>query len=373
MHIETLELAQFRNIGHLSQPFSSTTIVLRGDNGQGKTNVLEALYLAATGRSFRHAATKDMVMHGTENARIIAQLSHLGVRHKIEIVLSPRHRSIVVDGRHLRQITQLLELVNVVAFFPDDLRIPKGAPEERRRFLDRAVANGRPAFVEGTLAYHRVLKSRNALLKGAHSPDRGLLATYDEQLVQYGTVMHQARVEALTEWMPLAKKQFEQIMPNVRELDVHLESGVGRLVWQGETQSRDDFAAAFSEALAAGYPRDRARGQTLSGPHRADLRIFLDGADIRLYGSQGQQRSVVLALKLAEVSLQINKTGFPPILLLDDVSSELDRQRTSFLFTAIANLGAQVWLTTTGAVDLPLPKSALVLNVHNGHLIANNA
>ncbi|HET6346002.1 MAG TPA: DNA replication and repair protein RecF, partial [Myxococcota bacterium] len=290
MRIESLTATAFRNLTAVDLQVSAPVVVLEGANGQGKTNILEALYLCATGRSFRHATAREMLRHDAVAGRCSAYLLRQGVRHEVTASLTPMHRQMRVDGRGLKQVTQLLELVNMVAFFPDDLRIAKGSPEERRRFLDRAVANSRPEFVGATLAYHRALKSRNVLLKGASPPDRALLGVYDEQLVRFGRVMHGCRTAVLEELMPVARGHFAAMMPGV-SLEVRLKSGV--------PEAEAAWEAAFAAALSGGYPRDRARGMTSSGPHRADLQFLVCGQDARAYASQGQQRSLVLALKLA--------------------------------------------------------------------------
>lgn len=369
MHIELLFAQGFRNLQTVRLAPQSQVIVLQGHNAQGKTNILEALYLCATGRSFRNAAARDMLAHGQEAGDVRAQLVRHGVRHAVDVHVTPKGRQLKVDDRGLRHVTELLELMNMVAFFPDDLRIAKGSPEERRRFLDRAVANSRPAFVTATLAYHKALRSRNALLRGPTPPDRTLLGAYDDQLVQYGVVMHQCRESFLQELVPVAQEHFAQMMPRRAQLSVRLLSGVPAVdarTTPGVTAGPGDFAAALAAALQAGYPRDRARGMTLVGPHRADMLFGIGGQDARLYASQGQQRALILALKLAEVVGLKATLGAPPILLLDDVSSELDAERSRLLFQVVTGIECQVWVTTTGAVRLPLPASAQTFLVENG-------
>lgn len=363
MRIERLSLQHFRNVERLDLTVRAPVVVLQGDNGQGKTNLLEALYLCATGRSFRNATASQMCRHGEVHGAVAATFSRQGVRHEVQAQLRGAQRLLRVDGRALRQSTQLLQLVNVVAFFPDDLRIVKGSPEERRRFLDRAVANHAPAFAEAALSYHRALKARNALLRGQQSPDRALVQVYDTQLVRFGSLMHACRMEALAGLTPVAQEHFASMLPQAGQLTVGLKSGV-----EG-AEGAADFAAAFATALQRGYPRDRARGMTLCGPHRADLDCAMDGHEMRLYASQGQQRALVLALKLAEVVCLRTQLGTAPILLLDDVSSELDAERTRRLFEVVAAVQSQVWVSTTGVVPLPVPSDSERWRVQDGGLV----
>lgn len=382
MRIEALSAHAFRNLSPLHLEPTAPCVVLVGDNGQGKTNILEALYLCATGRSFRRAPAKEMVALGQPHGRCEALIARQDVRHTVRVDLvphgpqGPMRQRLTLDGRHLRQASALLALVNVVAFFPDDLRIIKGSPEERRRFFDRATAGGDSAFVEATLSYHRALKARNALLRGQQAPDRRLLQAYDHQLVQHGTRMHTLRCAMLASIAQLTQQFFKDLMGR-HELTLGLTSGVSAFDGTGPAPKGSEshsggagdgsgFAEAFARTLSANYARDRARGMTLSGPHRSDLACFIDGQPARSHASQGQQRALVLALKLAEMVELTRRLRTPPILLLDDVSSELDAARTDMLFALLATLESQVFVSTTGHVPLPIKTASQQLRVHRG-------
>lgn len=378
MRIEALSARTFRNIEAVSIRPQAPCIVLVGDNGQGKTNILEALYLCATGRSFRRAPAKEMVATGQQHSRCEALIQRRGVRHTVQVDLGPHgppgpsqsiRQKLTLDGRHVRQSAALLTLVNVVAFFPDDLRVIKGSPEERRRFFDRATAGGEPKFVDAVLSYHRTLKSRNALLRSGQSPDRRLIEAYDQQLVHHGTLMHSQRVAMLSAISELAQGYFKELMGHHR-LGLQLLSGVSACDRLGQDASSESFAATFRDALLANYPKDRARGMTLSGPHRSDLLCAIDGQPARSHASQGQQRALILALKLAEMVELAGRLGTAPILLLDDVSSELDARRTELLFALLATLSSQVFVSTTGHVPLPIKTAKDVLRVTGGAVFA---
>ena len=378
MRIERLTARHLRNLEHIDIRPESPFVLLQGDNAQGKTNILEALYLCATGRSFRHATAADMLQYGEQAAVVQATLVRQGVRHVIDVHVRPRGRDIRVDERAVRQATKLLELMNMVAFFPDDLRIIKGSPEERRRFLDRAVANSAPAFAQATLAYHKALRSRNALLRMPQAPDRALVEAYDAQLVQHGVVMHRCRAAYLRRWIPQTRAHIQKLLPGAcAGFSVILQDGVSATCGadndvcadeRAASTQNDAFEAAFFAALRAGYPRDRRRGMTLCGPHRADLLCSLGGQPAKGFASQGQQRALVLALKLAEVECLQARLGAPPVLLLDDVSSELDAERTKRLFEVVQQVQCQVWVTTTGAAPLPVPQGAHRLRVRGGRV-----
>lgn len=376
MRIESLTAHTFRNLPNLTIRPTTPCVVLEGDNGQGKTNILEALYLCATGRSFRRATAREMVMQGCTQSRCEALLQRQGVRHTVQVDLLPLGQSgamrqkLQVDSRILRQSSALLTLVNVVAFFPDDLRIVKGSPEERRRFFDRAVAGGQPVFVEATLAYHRALKARNMLLRQKTTPDRHLMAAYDSQLLQHGSIIHAMRQAALAQVMGTAQSYFAELMDG-HTLQLALKSGVSAYdaaAANGQAQQNDGFTAIFGETLLRNQVRDRARGMTLSGPHRSDLACGIDHQPARSHASQGQQRAMVLALKLAELTHLAQRLQTPPILLLDDVSSELDTGRTRLLFALLARLGSQVWVSTTGSIALPIQTASQRLHIRAGEV-----
>ena len=369
MWIEELRIRAFRNLSAVTLAPEAATIVLQGDNGQGKTNLLEAVYLSATGRSFRQTPSRSMLQHGLSEALVAAQVVREGVRHQISVHLGERARRLRVDSRALRHVAQLLELVNVVAFFPDDLRIARGSPEDRRRFLDRAVANHDAGFVRAALAYDRALRARNALLRQVPAPDRALVQAYDAQLTQHGSILQAGRQRLLAGLRPDVVAHLAAMLGPTLPLDWSLSDGLGQIPdGQPALQAAPAYADAFAAALARSYPRDRARGSTSVGPHRVDLSFQLAGRDVRAFASQGQQRATILAFKLAEVEALAQRLGAPPILLLDDVSSELDPQRSAQFFTRVQALQCQVWISTTGAVPLPISGQTHTLNVVAGGL-----
>jgi len=402
--IEELRARHFRNLKPLQLKLSPKTVVLSGDNGTGKTNLLEALYVCATGRSFRRATAAQMLPHSAQadrlpvdsadpssgrapenTARLYGRFSRAAVKHEVEIIISARKRAIRADGRKLGSTIGLLELLNVVAFFPDDLAVVKGSPEGRRRFLDRAVASSNADFVAAALAYQRLLRSRNAMLKSQKPMDPLMRDTLDEQLADAGARVHLGRLATLAAMAPVAQNNFAIIAgaPTGKAstqaglvMGVALKSGflppaedtnpdlmVGDL-----TETRDQLLGGLRTA----WPRDRAARVTTVGPHRADLCLTVNGHNARDFASQGQQRAMVLSLKLAELGHVENSVGCPPILLLDDVSSELDKTRNRHFFDVISAHQGQVWVSTTGLVDLPLPDDAQVLSISDGEIVDGN-
>jgi DNA replication and repair protein RecF len=320
------------------------------------------LFVCATGRSFRQAKPRELLRYDATSGWLSARMQRQGVRHEVRVELEPARRAVRVDGRLLRQTSRLLEVVNVVAFFPDDLRIVKGSPEERRQFFDRAVANHQVAFVERSLRYLKVLKTRNALLRRGRVSIE-MLAVYDAQLMEHGLEIHRHRLALLSALAPLAQRFFQDIMHTERPVSFDLVSGI---MPEGESLAGPVDQAAFQEALRQTFADDCRRGVTHIGPHRADVVVRIDGQPARQFASQGQQRALVLALKLAETTYLRERLGCTPLLLLDDVSSELDRKRCEVLFSVVAGLGGQTWVTTTNAQALPLPSSRQVFTVEAG-------
>ena len=380
MHIERLALGGFRNLAPLDLVIDAPTVLVVGDNAQGKTNLLEAVHLCATGRSFRAATPAEFLAQphpdpSQARAWAKAMLSQRGVRHEVRLQWAPvgpaqsvRQR-LLVDGRGIRQAADLLAWLNVVAFFPEDLRIAKAGPEARRRFFDRAVAGGRPAFVAASVGYQRALKARNALLR-ERGHERALLAVYDDQLAGFGAAIHVARVAELRELRPYAQAMMEQLLPGSA---LHCRWHSGFEARPGEDVLPPDADEAHVEGhlkrlweRSAGL--DRLRGITMRGPHRADLVCQVDGRDARAYASQGQQRCLVLALKVAELQALTARQKSPPLLLLDDVSSELDATRLQRLFAAVAPLAAQTFISSTGSVPLPLQGPRLHLRMRGGRV-----
>ena len=346
MYIERLWVRRFRNLTDVELELAPGFVELHGDNGQGKTNVLEAIYVCASGRSFRLAKPQEMLQYGTEKAEISCLFSQGGVRHEIEIRLFPKERELIFDGRKLESLTRLFGKLPMVAFFPDDLRICKGSPEDRRRFFDRLVANSESEFIHAALSYHRVLKTRNTLLKQAPL-DTAVLASYDEQLIAQGSVMHKLRSITLQAILPRFKKFFYHLRGAAKEAHLELVSGV--------PPSPAVFAEAFRQALLQRFKLDCLRGQTHVGPHRADLRLYLGDKDARLYASQGEQRAMVLALKLAELQYLRELQGEAPLLILDDVASELDGTTLLQLFGENIEMPEQVLCTHTRPLDYGAP------------------
>jgi len=344
MRIRELKLTNFRNYAALSMEPDEGLCVLTGDNAAGKTNVLESLFLCALGRSHRTARDTELIRSGQQFGSIRLVLDTRGGTREIaaKLVLNERKR-LSIDGAPLARSGELLGCLNVIMFAPEDLSLVKGGPAERRRFLDMEISQLRPSYYYALQQYNAALKQRNALLKDPDACYAGLLEPWDEQLSRLGALITAERASFLEELSAIAA-------------NVHLSLSDRRetllLAYQPNLPdaSPDRLAYAMRERLAETMEKDLYRGSTSVGPHRDDIAMMLDGTDVRVYGSQGQQRTVVLSLKLSELEIVKRVRGETPVLLLDDVFSELDRRRQQMLLKTVA--GCQTFLTCTHLEEL---------------------
>jgi DNA replication and repair protein RecF len=339
MRILRAEIEDFRNIAHAELEPAPHFTALIGPNGQGKTNTLEAIYLVSALRPLRSVQRRALIRAQRPSARVRLKVEKrsTGLVHDLEIVLEGRARTLSKDEKKA-DTASFLGLAVAVAFTPDDLSLPKGGPEARRRFLDRALLNIRPAYLMRALRYTRAIKERNRLLAIGGQDD--VLDAYDEVIAEEGTAIMLARAAYALEIAPEVEREFEGIAHPAPKLSLEYTSALD-VGTQAETKAR------FLERLGARRIEDRRRKTTSVGPHLDDLEIRLDGILVKERASQGQHRAIVLALKLAEIAHLTERLKEPPILLLDDMSSELDRVRSEQLFEAIGRREGQVILTST--------------------------
>jgi len=327
--------------------------VLAGDNGQGKTNVIEAVYYLATLRSFRTSHAPDLIQHApvaAPAARLRAAVTSQGLDRQLEIELAPGARTVALDGKAIRGAAAIFGAVSVVLFVPEDLLLPRAAPAARRRFLDLAVFNVERAYYREASAFQKVLKSRNILLRRGR-PDRVLLETYDEELARTGARMIVRRRALVRELGPRLQTFFKSLHGDL-SVDLRYESAA-----LTEADAPEDrVASALLDGLRERHDLDERRRFTGFGPQTDDLAIHLSGRLAREHASQGQLRSLVLALKLAELANVEAVRGDAPVLLLDDVPSELDPHRREFLFQMIGSLSCQTIISVADRhVVPPLP------------------
>lgn len=338
MIIKSLELADFRNYDALHIDFSEGTNILYGDNAQGKTNILEAIYLSATTKSHKGSKDRDIVNFNKEEAHIRSCMEKDGEDIRIDMHLRKnKTKGIAIDGQKIKKASELLGILNVVFFSPEDLSIIKNGPAERRRFVDMELCQLDQFYLYNLNHYNKIVNQRNKLLKDMYfNPSlRDTLNIWDSQLVSYGSKIIERR--------QLFVQQLNEI---ITEIHVKLSGGKEDLSIKYEP---DVTIESYEKEMVASQDKDVKLKQTTVGPHRDDFSFMVKNIDIRRFGSQGQQRTAALSLKLSEIELVKKMTKDNPVLLLDDVLSELDSNRQNYLLSTIGDI--QTIITCTGLDD----------------------
>jgi DNA replication and repair protein RecF len=333
MHLAHLRLRDFRNYARLDVDFAPGFHLLLGDNAQGKTNVLEAVYLLATLRSFRGVGGAQMVRHGQKGYFVGGTAVAQGERD-IKMYWSAVERKLSLDGQPVRRLTDYLGVLRAVVFCSEDLQLVKGPGRCRRRFLDLLLSQTHPTYLPRLQAYAQALRSRNALLK-QRSPDEGALEGFTAQLIRLGEDILRLRRELMPPLSAVVRQAHGRIAPEGEELRLDYRPGVP-----------GDFAVA----LAQSRPRERHYGLTLIGPHRDEVELLLNDRPAAQFGSEGQKRTLALALKMAQAEYLAGLHGTPPMLLIDDVMGELDARRRSAFLPLLERARAargQVFMTAT--------------------------
>lgn len=335
MIIKSLELMNFRNYEFLDLKFSEGTNILYGDNAQGKTNVLEAIYLSATTKSHKGSKDRDIVKFDSEEAHIRTYLEKQEIQYKVDVHLRKnKSKGIAIDGQKIKKAADLLGLLNVVFFSPEDLSIIKNGPAERRRFVDMELCQLDNFYIYNLNHYNKIVNQRNKLLKDMYfKPElKETLNIWDSQLVSFGSKIIERRRTFADQLNEIIYDIHKKLSGDKEELSIKYEPDV----------EIDDFA----RLMKSSQEKDIRLKQTSVGPHRDDFCFMVGNIDIRRFGSQGQQRTAALSLKLSEIELVKKIAKDTPVLLLDDVLSELDSSRQNYLLSSIGDV--QTIITCTG-------------------------
>ncbi len=347
MQIVRFQVQDFRNLRRVDQEFGPAVNVIIGRNAQGKTNLLEAMFMLVTGRSFRTRNERELVPW--DKPDYVATVIRASVRNRLGtdrylVSFNKQEKFISVNDIPLQRLGELIGRVNAVLFTPGDLELVQGAPAKRRRFLDMCLSQTSRTYLQALQRYELALRQRNALLR-LHAQRSNLareVAPFHEELATMGALIMTARREALDELSAVAQAYHSEIADDATKLVLRYRPNMA-----GDQCKREDAVrAALLTELEASLGEDCARGATSVGPHRDDFDFLIDTKDARDFASQGQQRTCVLALKLAELAWLSKKRGEFPILLLDDLMSELDESRRRRLLRALPS-GAQTFITTT--------------------------
>jgi DNA replication and repair protein RecF len=341
MLVRKLTYYNFRNLPSLEWEPGPGFNILWGNNAQGKTNLLEGIYLLANLKSFRAGRNEELIRHGEEQSRISALLEGAGVAHKLELILAQSGRSYLFDSKPLAGLEQLAETLRAILFTPEEIGVLRSSPQARRALLDRALFQCQPSHLGRVRKYDKILRQRNTLLRqGAPLPQ---LQPWTEALIEAGAALRRQRGQFLVEFMPWFVNASQAIGGNDETVSLNYPDGIAE-----EAELRLRLARDLEQTAG----RERAQGQTQTGPHRDDLHFVVGGKPLRQFGSQGQLRSALLAFKVAQLALLEEQVGHPPVLLLDDMTSELDRERQERLFNYLQRSKGQVFITTTAPAAL---------------------
>lgn len=344
MHITSLQLFQFRNYKHYQCKLNPDSIVLYGANGVGKTNILEAIYVGTIGKSHRTNDTSDLLMVPTDQASIIISFEKKDTLHTLHIKLYKQgSKEILLNNTKITQ-KELLGTLHTVIFSPEDLQLIKASPSGRRRFIDLELSQTSSTYYHKLLQYNRVLQQRNYVLKQGKGNTRISLEEWDEQLADLGSFLIQKRLESLKKINLLIDLMNRKLTDGLENLTLYYKQPY--MTDNTLVTTKEELLALLQENREI----DRKRLQTTIGPHRDDICFFSGAKDLKKFGSQGQQRTAILSLKLSELEFIKSEVGEYPILLLDDVLSELDEARRSNLIKFI-HRRIQTVITTTDITD----------------------
>lgn len=361
MIIKSIELADYRNYDLLNLQFDKGTNILFGDNAQGKTNILEAIYVAATTKSHKGSKDREIVNFEKEEAHIRVYIEKDGIEIKLDMHLRKnKSKGIAIDGQKLKKAADLLGICNVVFFSPEDLGIIKNGPSERRRFVDMELCQLDNFYLYNLNHYNKIVNQRNKLLKDMYmNPDlKETLNIWDSQLVSFGSKIIERRGLFIEQLNEIINGIHKKLSGNKEDLIIKYEADVE--------------IAEFENKLKMNQVRDMRSKMTSVGPHRDDFSFIVGDVDIRRFGSQGQQRTAALSLKLSEIEIVKKITKDTPILLLDDVLSELDSNRQNYLLNSIGDI--QTIITCTGLEEFVNNRFQLnkIFKVEDGKVICMN-
>lgn len=368
MHIEQLQLKNYRNYEQLDISFADKINVIIGENAQGKTNLMEAIYVLAFTRSYRTQHERELIKWEEQFAKITGVITKRKRTFPLEIIISKLGKKAKLNHLEQKRLSDYVGALNVVMFAPEDLTLVKGAPQIRRRFIDMELGQIQPKYMYHLVQYQKILKQRNHLLKQMQRQqknDKVFLKVLTEQLIEHAAILLERRfifLELLRKWaIPI----HYEISRHAEALDIKYHSTIN----VSEEMNKEKIENIFLEKFIDIEQNEIDRGTTLVGPHRDDLIFYINNNDVKTYGSQGQQRTTALSIKLAEIDLIHHEVGEYPILLLDDVLSELDDYRQSHLLSTIQGK-VQTFVSTTSVdgVHHETLKKAEIFTVSNGQI-----
>ncbi|MTK13205.1 MAG: DNA replication/repair protein RecF [Clostridiaceae bacterium] len=358
MYVKYLQLINYRNYKELNIELSKSVNVFIGDNAQGKTNILESIYYCSIGKSPRTSRDKELINWNGEEAYIKLYVSKERLDKKIEIkIFKEGKKGINVNSIKVNKISELMGVLNVVIFSPEDLKIVKESPSFRRKFLDIELCKLSKKYYFNLVQYNKSLNERNIILKKYNEKQEYMLEVYDEQLSKYGGAIVKTRDKYIKSLNDNGKSIHSDITSKAENIDFNYITSVKNV---------DNAEHELLDMLKINRIKDFEKRATSIGPHRDDFNIKINGIDTKVFGSQGQQRTSVLTIKFASLEIVKEVTGEYPVLLLDDVLSELDANRQKFILNSINNIQTFITCTGIGDIEKYLKNEAQLFKVKNG-------
>lgn len=361
MHIKSLELKNFRNYEKLNIEMNKGVNIFTGDNAQGKTNILESIYYCSIGKSHRTNRDKELILWNKSDAYISLYVCKDRIDKKIQIkIFKEGKKGININSIKLKKISELFGVFNAVIFSPEDLKIIKDSPSVRRKFLDIELSKFNYKYYYNLVQYNKVLNERNAVLRNRSYTNYDILDVYDIQLSKYGSQVIRYRLDYLEKLNKFGGVIHKDITNNKENIEFKYITGV---------KESENIESDLLKNYVKSRKRDIDRGITSFGPHKDDFGISINNTDTKSYGSQGQQRTAILTIKFATINILKDHTGENPVLLLDDVLSELDTSRQRYILNSIN--GIQTIITCTGISDIEkyIDNSFKIFNVKDGKIL----
>ncbi|KMM57198.1 recombinase RecF [Bacillus glycinifermentans] len=369
MYIQNLTLSSYRNYEHVELEFENKVNVIIGENAQGKTNLMEAIYVLAMAKSHRTSNDKELIRWDQDYAKIEGRVIKKNGPVPIQLVISKKGKKGKVNHIEQQKLSQYVGAVNTIMFAPEDLNLVKGSPQVRRRFLDMEIGQVSPVYLHDLSFYQKILSQRNHFLKQLQTrkqTDQTMLDVLTEQLTEFAAKVVMKRLQFVDQLEKWAQPIHSGISRGLEELTLKYHTSLH----VSDSPDLSKMINSYQESFSKLRDKEIERGVSLSGPHRDDVLFYVNGRDVQTYGSQGQQRTTALSLKLAEIDLIQEEIGEYPILLLDDVLSELDDYRQSHLLHTIQGR-VQTFVTTTSVdgIDHQTLNEAGIFRVANGALL----
>lgn len=357
--LRSLTLRNFRSYTAENFAFHDRVNLIYGDNAQGKTNLLEAVHYLLTFRPFKQVKHEELISFGSSECRIKGEIESSAGLDEVHVLLSPEKRAIKLNGKLVYNSSKALGRYKAVTFLPSDIELVKGSPQSRRRYLDALICSLDPAHLADLKLYHRTLLQRNAVLSGPSGVSPRNLEVWDEKLAEAGSRVVSRRMEFVKKITPHLSRIYRLTSGSDTAAAMHYTCSFGLT---------DGIEESYKLALRAAYEKDRARGHTTFGPHRDAVSLSIGERDASVYASQGEAKNLALALKASEVDVTMSSTGKTPVLLLDDVTSELDEKRKGFLFRMLEGFPGQIFITATGLTEIKLPGEMRTFHIRGGRV-----